>query len=1752
MKGIKVKLLIRRIKSIRVNTKLLIAFIFLFLMLPAITTFAPLRIEEVKAQTDWIVIERGFNFIRRQNVADPSLYSWESALCWIWDGTQYVPYIYSETADYYQIQSGLIGARIYKAGYAEFYDPQLSEVRLWEETWEVQYLSKQGWKVCDTYNPTFTVSQEAKNIIITATFTTDYPNAGQQVFTVKYIFREGSPLKHEVTFTSYSADSYDFRVVQKWAGIVGGRVKHDKGENVITSATIIDSSWFRFEKTDGSLSVFEDQWNMYYDEFGEILSDQNLKPVTIDVHAQGMKADFVFGDWTLANGESLVIDPDTATLDDPTEDAFIQKDGTNYDRQDTEFITMGYLTAVGPYTWRGYVEWDVSSITDGATITDTVFKYHGEKHQIDCHVHEMLGVQPSTENDDNAGNQAIFDEAGEGTVYVDPAGFPVVASGQQIDLGTSADTDLGNQLTSDWFAIGFQSDNEASTDESRIYSEQYVSADPKPTLYVTYTTNTAPTNGAGSITDRDDTDNLYSQKKWYTGSSSATDDDGFADIDYMEFRLKQSTTTRAIFRYDEDTDTFTCESGSDKWDLDTSGSSAEESGNTITVTWKFKPKFGATEEADLEIELYVVDDEPESDTDTAQSDYVDVVVTLTISDFASSPTEYVDPSTSVTFSGTVYYVNNPGSSTASTSYPPNAEFTKVVIHDSSHTNVGEDTSISSGAFSCSVTSPGTVGQYTYHPFIDMADTDYTDGDVSGITDTITSEQVKVISYSVADDRVNINDNVNIDVTLDYASDNADVTDGTVTINGYSATHQGLGVWRITRTSATVTSVTYNTVAASGNTRGITSINQNGQSKTVIWDRIKITGMGNDDDRRDVGTTGTFWATAVLEFDNHGLGSGDSLTISGISMTWVAGNSRFEGTDSKSTPQSVSYDAFTSGNEVTYGITAGTMNGYSTTIIWDRLEITSVAADDARINIGATFELRYQIRYDFDNVVFDNTKGSITGFTWDPTNSWWDKIVTGSSSVTSTNYDETYISITDSTYGLTVKQDVAGVDVITDRIRIDSLSAVDTRVDVDTQITFYATASLEFDSHALGSGDSFTLSGYAFSWDTGDSRFEATDTKTTVTSVTINAFDSGSEATYGITVGNINSQTVTGIWDRINFVSGYDFKAVDSHIDIGTAGIWYCKLELEFDHTELTSGTVTLNTGTMTYDAGDSRWEYSKTEMLPTQISRNIASVSGMQYGITSLNSAVTSDSQSIIWDRVQITQGGAGRTAVGKALTVWFTAEYDYDNTEFNGVCGTLYVNTTAMTWSAANSRWEKSYSFDTVGARTFTITSVTDDQYGLTEILDSAGTKTGVWDKDKLESFIYSGGTKSTIKVKVTSEYGTSLVGTSVTLHVYLDGELFESKAGTVDENSFLEVTLTKNFYQSGTLQFNVTDADGVCTFNTYEETLAVEASGFKATIDPSTTIAKGKEQTLTLSYKNIARIGETYIYLNDLWIRDKIYDADGNLKQTFDYDLILFNSSERNVLETHEETAIIELDHDGSYFHVLELYIRGSDRLIGSATSQIFSFVTGKEPPAPLAPSEEKYTLAVKLWDKMNMPAYNASVTVYNRFGAAIQKMTTNKYGEAQFKLSKGSYTLKMEELTKEIDLRQDETVEYTLTEYISPPLPEMVVPIGLNTVVVGVAGIGFVVGAVIAERKKKHWIIYIGLGILGIGMIFYALARLPTSFAVPAEFNIFGISMDRNIMILSAVGVVGIVSVAGLRFIANHRTKRKGKGRSIWGRR
>jgi len=395
------------------------------------------------------------------------VYKWSSEPIWVWDGSNYISYIFDNqynTKGYYQVQSGLIAARIYDY-YAEFYTPDMLELRLYDERWEVQQWTGKKWSNIGAQSgtPTFSISANSNNINITKTFT-----SWAGILEIQYIFREGQKMKHKITFKSELSEVNTFAVRQEWAGIIGNSVN----DHNIISKTILNETYFKFKKANQTLSIIEDQ-NDAIDK---------IQNTTIDIHTNGLKASFFFSNWTLSKGEKLEIDPSTATLNDPIEDGYIDYDQeeTDYTRKetsDTISIREPSSTTFGKH--RGYVEWDISSIQDDADVIKTVFKYHGNTNgnPDDNAIHHMAN-RPSTSSD-----SIVFIDCGDGAVYTNI--MPTVGSGQQANLGASANADLETRLTDDWFAIGMINTGTGYYTDT-IYAEEYGSANPTPTLYVEY------------------------------------------------------------------------------------------------------------------------------------------------------------------------------------------------------------------------------------------------------------------------------------------------------------------------------------------------------------------------------------------------------------------------------------------------------------------------------------------------------------------------------------------------------------------------------------------------------------------------------------------------------------------------------------------------------------------------------------------------------------------------------------------------------------------------------------------------------------------------------------------------------------------------------------------------------------------------------------------------------------------------------------------------------------------------------------------------------------------------------------------------------------------------------------------------------------------------------------------------------------------------------------------------------------------
>jgi hypothetical protein len=213
-------------------------------------------------------------------------------------------------------------------------------------------------------------------------------------------------------------------------------------------------------------------------------------------------------------------------------------------------------------------------------------------------------------------------------------------------------------------------------------------------------------------------------------------------------------------------------------------------------------------------------------------------------------------------------------------------------------------------------------------------------DLSGNSVGVIWDRVQVQSYSIIDDRVNVGDSVDIDVTLLYDYDDTQVVDGTITVNGIAATHQGAGVWRFTDSEVSVVMNTYNLAVSSGNAHGLTVVDQNAQSLDVIWDQLVIV-IGVDDASSLNGHQANFTLTVTYDYDDA-VCTTYQVAIDRNATWWHsfidANVSLFVDTNADIT---YLYNASLVTSETTYGITVFTTNTLQ--VVW------SLAPNELPIN-----------------------------------------------------------------------------------------------------------------------------------------------------------------------------------------------------------------------------------------------------------------------------------------------------------------------------------------------------------------------------------------------------------------------------------------------------------------------------------------------------------------------------------------------------------------------------------------------------------------------------------------------------------------------------------------------------------------------------------------------------------------------------------------------------------------------------------
>ncbi|MFX1482859.1 MAG: hypothetical protein ACFFCP_06675 [Promethearchaeota archaeon] len=488
--------------------------------------------------------------------------------------------------------------------------------------------------------------------------------------------------------------------------------------------------------------------------------------------------------------------------------------------------------------------------------------------------------------------------------------------------------------------------------------------------------NSAPVNDAApNLANPDDTDNLYARYNFYIITSSVSDADGYNDIEYVELTLYDDSRTTPVWtvRYMVSGGIFSVESG-DAYINMSASSFAVGAGNNLDVTWYIKIDWDHSDLIDVDMRQYVYDGiigaedfyESNWDVETRLE-----ITGLTIDD-GSGTTNRGPLDGAFSVSGTLIYLNSVDN------YPLTNE-TDVWVSSSEYgTSTGpwSDFTLTAGQFGLTVYADDEVGQDT----LTVKAVDEAGG--SGGTDLLNSitqstyiaDQIAVQSYSALDPRINIDDTATIDVDLLYEYDLSPVINGSVTINGISATHLGSGTWRFTDTKSSVQLFTYNAVTYSGGIHGLTQVNQNAMTQDVIWDQIIVQTTFANDTRVDVGAYAEIRVTLWLAYDSLFLGSGDNVTLAGSAMTWDGSDGRFELAVNQSSVGAWIYFV-NSSSESTYGITSLNLSGNNVSIIWDRIQVQSYSVSDDHVNIGDSVNIDVVLYYDYDDSPV--TDGTIT-------------------------------------------------------------------------------------------------------------------------------------------------------------------------------------------------------------------------------------------------------------------------------------------------------------------------------------------------------------------------------------------------------------------------------------------------------------------------------------------------------------------------------------------------------------------------------------------------------------------------------------------------------------------------------------------------------------------------------------------------------------------------------------------------------
>jgi len=707
-------------------------------------------------------------------------------------------------------------------------------------------------------------------------------------------------------------------------------------------------------------------------------------------------------------------------------------------------------------------------------------------------------------------------------------------------------------------------------------------------VVVDYTPNYAPVNDQTPVcTNLDDTDNLYARYKVYEISVSVTDANGYDDINYIELRFDIGFTADPVWeiRYTESTNIFTEEEGATY--ITESSSTYSKSGINIDLTIKLYIEWQHPDVTNYDFQQYVVDDFASWDLDTYSSiDYdvetrLDWSVAPAVTDDDAETVDRGDWDESFTMQGTLEYYGS-----VSSIAPPNDAVDVWISASEYGTNVGpwSDLLLSSGVASITCYADDATGSdiFTMKPVIDGAGSG---GSTLYYTTDLTDAYIadRVVFAWEADDEPNYAESetsqtVNFDVRLEYDYDNADVTTGTWTLEGFSLTHAGTGTWEFADSEGTPTSNTYDTPLDSGSQKddihGISLVVTAGFTQN--WDRLIINNLYSSDGDLvvNVGEGQIVYIQLFYDLDDSYVVDGDVDYTGGggYDFDYTGSNGIWESDSIVRGPpsQAINFADVTNfvvtGNA--HGITSLVDNGWDPT--WFRWSnvwcvdggITTVSRVDTGTSV--TYWLTAATGWGHElgagDTVYVNDGIGEYLMTWDAGDSRFELEYTPLTSAGLRQFHCTGYNLYEATYGLTSFNDLGNEDedVIWDRNLVTLIEGDAEVVNLDIQVNFTVSIESEYDASAITAG-TFSLrygSTYLTLMHDADGNWTTDDMSASPTSRTYN-YVNGTSSQYDISVTNVDDKTFIVSWDRIILTVwiNHHWRVVDYNTTIWYTGVY---------------------------------------------------------------------------------------------------------------------------------------------------------------------------------------------------------------------------------------------------------------------------------------------------------------------------------------------------------------------------------------------------------------------------------------------------------------------------------------------------------------------------------------------------------------------------------------------------------------------